>query len=1156
MTTVVSAGAARGSVAKSELMRANAARDVGDWAGAAEHYRRYLKIKPEAFAIWVQLGHALKESGRRVDALVAYNKALARRPDNADLLLNLGHLHKLMGHRDEAVGLYRRSWQVDGNLDARTELNALGIDPGPGVASPGGVANRTSSGRSGGGSLALKAARLFNARQRELQASGDAARDRRDWADAARCYGAYLDTRPDSFPIRVQYGHALKELGDRAGAGAAYARALKLNPADADLHLQIGHLHKLMGRRDEAITAYRQSWRIDANSLARHELRNLGVDTGPAGAPAAASVPLRSSGRPGRGKNGHHLAAGDAARDVRDWPAAAGHYRAFLDARPDHFAIWVQYGHALKETGDRIGARAAYLRAISINPADADAQLQLGHVLKVMGERAQAEAAYAEALRLDPGFLLARDELMTLRRGGDDLTRPEASILGPVAANPDRPWLPGSLGRYWLPQRLRDYLVEMTSTQAVNAVEYLMAAIHARETQGESFFASAEWHDLLANLRRLNAERTHLISPDASVIIPVYNNLVYTITCIYSVLLQKDAPSFEIIVGDDGSNDATFDVVSSLGAGIRVVRHAQNGGFLSNCNLSAIEACGQYLIFLNNDTIALPGWLKTLIDTFEQHEGVGFAGSKLLNADGTLQEAGGIFWSDGSAWNFGRGQDPRASEFNYFKDADYCSGASIAVPRDLWDQLGGFDPLYSPAYCEDADLAFRVRAAGYRSVYQPRSALIHHEGKSHGVDVGSGVKAYQVVNGKKLYERWRDVLTTQHFPNGQDVFAARDRSRGKPHILFIDHYVPQWDRDAGSRSVFNYVSYFLKRGFQITFWPDNLNMDPDYTREMENLGVEVIYSHRYLGKFDQWISENGNWIDYVFASRPHVSIKYLESIRKNSKAKIFYYGHDLHWKRMLKEYDITKNEDLLRGSDDSKRLEESVFVLSDCIMYPSLSEKLSVSESFPDKTSLEIPVYIFSQPDFARGRRQIDRITEPGGTEQVLFVGGFAHGPNLDAMLWFLDEVEPILRALRPTVNVLIVGSNVPDRLQALARPGVEILGRVSDGMLRDLHDRSAALIVPLRYGAGVKGKVVDAFAHGLPVISTDIGVQGVEEPDQVAFVANDPQAFADAIVSALADRTLAASKARKALDFVERRYTETAVDAIFRDHMPRLPTS
>ena len=143
---------------------------------------------------------------------------------------------------------------------------------------------------------------------------------------------------------------------------------------------------------------------------------------------------------------------------------------------------------------------------------------------------------------------------------------------------------------------------------------------------------------------------------------------------------------------------------------MRHVRHDQNLGFVRNCNATAAMARGRHIVMLNNDTLVFPGWLDELIDILEGNPDIGLAGSKLIYPDGRMQECGAIIWRDGSAWNFGRLDDPRRPEHNYLRDADFVSGASIALPRQLWETLGGFDELFVPAYAEDVDLAFRVRA--------------------------------------------------------------------------------------------------------------------------------------------------------------------------------------------------------------------------------------------------------------------------------------------------------------------------------------------------------------------------------------------------------------------------------------------------------------
>src|SRR5690606_3762654 len=134
--------------------------------------------------------------------------------------------------------------------------------------------------------------------------------------------------------------------------------------------------------------------------------------------------------------------------------------------------------------------------------------------------------------------------------------------------------------------------------------------------------------------------------------------------------------------------------------------------------------------------------------------GAGLVGSQLLYPDGRLQEAGGLVFDDGSAANYGRFEAPDDPRFASLRDTDYCSGAALAIARALFDRLGGFDGRYAPAYYEDTDLAFAVRAAGCRVLYQPASRVVHLEGASAGTDVRSGIKAYQVRNRAVFAAKW------------------------------------------------------------------------------------------------------------------------------------------------------------------------------------------------------------------------------------------------------------------------------------------------------------------------------------------------------------------------------------------------------------------
>ena len=217
------------------------------------------------------------------------------------------------------------------------------------------------------------------------------------------------------------------------------------------------------------------------------------------------------------------------------------------------------------------------------------------------------------------------------------------------------------------------------------------------------------------------------------------------------------------------------------------------------------------------------------METFEQVPNVGIAGSKLLFPDGKLQEAGGIIWRLGDGWNWGRGRDPNEPAFSFLRDADWVSGAALMIERTLFDELGGFDESYAPAYYEDTDLAFRVRALGKRVVMQPASEIVHLEGVSAGTDTsGPGMKRFQVINHAKFYRRWKDTLITHRF-NGQQPEQEAERLVTR-RAYFIDDTVPTPDQDAGSNAAVEHMRALMELGYKVTFLPaDNMAKIDPYT---------------------------------------------------------------------------------------------------------------------------------------------------------------------------------------------------------------------------------------------------------------------------------------------------------------------------------------
>ena len=267
---------------------------------------------------------------------------------------------------------------------------------------------------------------------RAMLASANAARDRRDWGEAAARYRAYLDQRPRRFAIWVQYGHALKELGQRAAALAAYSEALHLEPDNADLLVNLGHLHKLMGHGDQAVAYYQRAADLAPSAAVLGELRNLGRDPERAGLRAPASAGQGAAAKAGRR---HWIVRGNDARAQGDWVAAAVAYQIHVRMRPGDSAIWVQLGHALKESGRNEAALEAYYAALRLRPDDADVLLHLGHLHKVMGRIDRAVGFYQRSARLDPTLDAIR-ELRALGAEPVDAPPPSRAPATPARARP------------------------------------------------------------------------------------------------------------------------------------------------------------------------------------------------------------------------------------------------------------------------------------------------------------------------------------------------------------------------------------------------------------------------------------------------------------------------------------------------------------------------------------------------------------------------------------------------------------------------------------------------------------------------------------------------------------------------------------------------
>jgi GT2 family glycosyltransferase/glycosyltransferase involved in cell wall biosynthesis len=634
---------------------------------------------------------------------------------------------------------------------------------------------------------------------------------------------------------------------------------------------------------------------------------------------------------------------------------------------------------------------------------------------------------------------------------------------------------------------------------------------------------------------------------EISIIIPVFNQLRFTQACLASLQENQGTERFEVIVVDDCSTDGTAEAVALM-PGVVHMRNETNSGFIASCNRGAEKARGNYLVFLNNDTLVRDAWLSALVGTFAEEPQAGIVGSKLVYPDGRLQEAGGIIWQDASGWNYGKFDDAGKPEYNYLREVDYCSAAALMIPKALFRDVGGFDSRYAPAYYEDTDLAFKVRRAGYKVLYQPLSEVIHYEGATGGTDPASGTKKHQDINRSRFARTWAAELMTKP-ANGEMAFL-RQAPPGRKNILVIDHYIPSPDRDSGSLRMFQILKLLRQLGHRITFVPDNLTDIRHYGDELRRRGIQVV-RHPYVKKVRDYLVSHGSEFDVVILSRCDFAHKHIADVRLHApQSRIIFDTVDLHSLRAHREAQITVDPEAREKARQIEELEYDLIRRADETWVTSSVEKKLLQERSPEK-SIQLVSNIVDVPG-SRTPFELRR--------DFLFIGGFQHTPNTDAVLFFLRKIYPTVKERLRDAKFYIIGDKAPPEVVALAGENIVITGLQRD--VRPFFESVRLSIAPLRFGAGVKGKINQSMAWGVPVVATSVAVEGMElRNGEDILVADEPENFARLMVelyksedlwNRISENTIKKTRALYSVDTARKK-----LELLFSDeHLRRLERS
>ncbi|HEX7338409.1 MAG TPA: glycosyltransferase [Rhodanobacteraceae bacterium] len=595
-------------------------------------------------------------------------------------------------------------------------------------------------------------------------------------------------------------------------------------------------------------------------------------------------------------------------------------------------------------------------------------------------------------------------------------------------------------------------------------------------------------------------------APHVSVIIPAYGKLAWTLACLKSIARAGATAAFEVIVVDDASPDDSVATLRQVD-GLTLLQNDTNQGFIGTCNAGAAKARGDVLLFLNNDTQVTPGWLDALLDCLRHESDCGMVGARLVYPDGRLQEAGGIVFADGACWNTGRFEDRNDPRYRVRREVDFVTGAALMIRRRLFQSIGGFDTRYAPAYYEDVDLAFAVRAAGQRVMYEPRSLIVHMEGITSGTDVFAGVKQYQQRNRQTFARTWAAALQHQPAPDTPVETILRGT---QPHILIIDTTTPQPTRDSASLRLVAICKLLHDMGWKVTFAPDDGRAEAADIDLLGSLGVTVLCKP-WVRDASVWLGRHGRQLAAVMLCRSSMADQYLSVARENAPhARLIFDTVDLHFLREQRAAELTGNASLARQAEASRQRELALVEACDVTFVVSPVERdLLAAEAPAARVELLSNVHAV----FGRQAPFAER-------KDLVFIGGYNHPPNADALRWMVDDILPRIRRQLPDVTLHVLGDAPSEARRALERDGVELHGRVDD--LSPWMKQCRLSVAPLRYGAGVKGKVNMAMSHGLPVIATPVAAEGMHLVDgDNVLIATEAEEFAAAVVRAYNDADL-----------------------------------
>jgi GT2 family glycosyltransferase len=620
--------------------------------------------------------------------------------------------------------------------------------------------------------------------------------------------------------------------------------------------------------------------------------------------------------------------------------------------------------------------------------------------------------------------------------------------------------------------------------------------------------------------------------PDISIVMVTYGQWPVVRQAIETLVANTDA-QYELIVVDNSSPDGTGDELARWVSGARLVRLPRNVGFGPGANLGASHAVGHYLCFLNSDAFVQPGWLDPLLTALDL-PATGAAIPMVLDPDGTLQEAGSLLGRDGTTLPIGHGESAEQAAYGFHRIVDYGSAVCLVMRRSTFVDVGGFDPRYEIAYYEDVDLALSLAEVGQSWRFEPASVVRHvrHGSSSHAI-----ATELMLANRRRFVERWAHVLDNRPPLDRIDIYrhrhiAARD-APARHRILLVDDRVPHVDRGSGdpraalvATTLAGHWTHSL-----VTLLAADEAGAARYAPALLQAGVEVVWGV----DVDRWLADRRFHYDVVICSRPYNHDRMSPSLdRDQPQAARVYDAEALYFRRIERQAGVAASAEaraqLLADAATVKELEVAALQRSDVVLCVSDDEAAVIRSIVP-----ETPVFVVAHC--------VEPSSSPKGFDErrgLLFFGGFMAGPgspNEDGVILAATEVLPRLQLDDPELRLVVVGADPTERVLALAGDRIDVIGGVPDP--RPWLEQALMHVAPHRFGSGIKLKLVDSMAAGLPFVTTPVGAEGLGLDKELVewLVGDEPEDLARLARSLMHDTERWQEAQRRLLSLARERF-------------------